>query len=63
MVALLNHYLSGMIEIIQRSGGTIDDIIGDAILVVFGAPVAMPDAAQRAVLLCPRDAEGDAGGE
>jgi adenylate cyclase len=39
----------GMIEITQRSGGTIDDIIGDAILVVFGAPVAMPDAAQRAV--------------
>jgi adenylate cyclase len=49
VVALLNHYLSRMIEIIQRRGGTIDDIIGDAILVVFGAPVAMPDAAQRAV--------------
>jgi adenylate cyclase len=49
VVALLNHYLSGMIEITQRTGGTIDDIIGDAILVVFGAPVAMPDAAQRAV--------------
>jgi adenylate cyclase len=49
VVALLNHYLSGMIELIQRSGGTIDDIIGDAILVIFGAPVAMPDAAQRAV--------------
>jgi len=49
VVALLNHYLSVMIEITQRSAGTIDDIIGDAILVVFGAPVAMPDAAQRAV--------------
>jgi adenylate cyclase len=49
VVALLNHYLSSMIEIIQRSGGTIDDIIGDAILVLFGAPVAMPDAARRAV--------------
>jgi adenylate cyclase len=49
VVSLLNHYLSVMIEIIHRHGGTIDDIIGDAILVVFGAPVAMPDAAQRAV--------------
>ena len=63
VVALLNHYLSRMIEIIQRRGGTIDDIIGDAILVVFGAPVATPDAAQPCGLLCPRDAEGDAGGE
>ncbi len=50
VVALLNHYLSSMIEIIQGHGGTIDDIIGDAILVIFGAPVAMPDAAERAVL-------------
>jgi adenylate cyclase len=49
VVGLLNHYLSAMIEIIQKNGGTIDDIIGDAILVLFGAPVAMPDAARRAV--------------
>jgi adenylate cyclase len=49
VVALLNHYLSAMIEIIHKHEGTIDDIIGDAILVIFGAPVAMSDAAQRAV--------------
>jgi adenylate cyclase len=49
VVALLNHYLSAMIEIIQEQGGTIDEIIGDAILVIFGAPVATPDAARRAV--------------
>jgi adenylate cyclase len=49
VVALLNNYLSAMIEIIQENGGTIDEIIGDAILVLFGAPVSMPDAARRAV--------------
>ena len=49
VVALLNHYLSAMVDLIQKSGGTIDEIIGDAILVVFGAPMAMPDAAQRAI--------------
>jgi adenylate cyclase len=49
VVALLNHYLSAMFEPIQRNGGTIDEIIGDAILVIFGAPLAMEDAAQHAV--------------
>ena len=49
VVAMLNHYLSSMVEIIQRNGGTIDEIIGDAILVIFGAPAATPDAARRAV--------------
>jgi adenylate cyclase len=49
VVALLNHYLSAMVEPIQRLGGTIDEIIGDAILVIFGAPLALEDAAERAV--------------
>jgi len=49
VVSLLNHYLSAMVEVIHRTGGTIDEIIGDAIFVLFGAPVVMPDAAQRAV--------------
>lgn len=49
VVAILNHYLEAMIDIIQAEGGTIDEIIGDAILVLFGAPVAWPDAPLRAV--------------
>ena len=49
VVALLNHYFSAMVELIHRTGGTIDEIIGDAIFVLFGAPLVMPDAAQRAV--------------
>jgi adenylate cyclase len=50
VVSLLNQYLSAMVEVIQRNGGTIDEIIGDAILVLFGAPVALENDAQRAVL-------------
>jgi len=49
VVSLLNHYLSVMIDIIQAEGGTIDEIIGDAILVLFGAPVPWTDAPLRAV--------------
>ena len=49
VVAILNQYLSVMVELIHRSGGNIDEIIGDAILVIFGAPLAMDDAAKRAV--------------
>jgi adenylate cyclase len=50
VVSLLNHYLSAMVEVIQECGGTIDEIIGDAILVLFGAPVSMEDDPRRAVL-------------
>ena len=50
VVSLLNHYLSAMVEVIQQNGGTIDEIIGDAILVLFGAPLALENDAQRAVL-------------
>ncbi len=50
VVSLLNHYLSTMVDVIHRNGGTIDEIIGDAILVLFGAPVAMENDPQRAVL-------------
>lgn len=50
VVGLLNHYLSAMVDLIDLNSGTIADIIGDAILVVFGAPVVMSDAGDRAVL-------------
>jgi adenylate cyclase len=49
VVSLLNHYLSAMVEVIQQHGGTIDEIIGDAILVIFGAPLACDDHAAKAV--------------
>ena len=41
MVAALNRYYERMTEIILRHGGYIDKFMGDAIMVLFGAPVAM----------------------
>lgn len=49
VVRLINHYLGAMTEVIYAHGGTIDEFIGDAILVIFGAPLSQPDHAARAV--------------
>ncbi len=49
MVQLLNRYLEKMSKIILRYDGIIDEIIGDAILTVFGAPENHGDDPQRAV--------------
>jgi adenylate cyclase len=49
VIGFLNIYLESMVEVIGRYQGTIDEIIGDAILVIFGAPVACGDHAAKAV--------------
>jgi len=49
VVALLNRYLTTMVSVIKQYQGTIDEFIGDAIFVLFGAPVWQEDDAQRAV--------------
>ena len=49
VVSLLNVYLGAMIEVILKHEGTIDKFIGDAILIVFGAPIPKKDHAERAV--------------
>ncbi len=49
VVELLNVYLGRMTEVIDEYGGTIDEFIGDAILVIFGAPIPRTDHAERAV--------------
>ncbi len=49
IVPLLNDYLDGMIRIAFQHDGTIDKIVGDAIHLIFGAPVEQPDHAARAV--------------
>ena len=49
LVATLNAYLDGLCRIATRHGGTIDKIVGDAVHVMFNAPLAQPDHASRAV--------------
>ena len=49
VLTLLNRYLDRMSTVIERHGGVIDKYIGDAIMALFGAPVAAPDAPARAV--------------
>jgi class 3 adenylate cyclase len=49
VVEMLNNYLSDMTEIIFKYSGTINEIIGDAILILFGAPTMRADDADRAL--------------
>jgi len=49
VIEVLNLYLEAMVEVIGRHQGTIDEIVGDALLVIFGAPVACDDHAEKAV--------------
>lgn len=48
-VSLLNEYLEALISIVFRHEGTIDRIVGDAVVVMFSAPVEQADHAQRAL--------------
>ena len=49
MIRLLNRYLKRMSEVILGYDGIIDEIIGDAVLAVFGVPEARADDTHRAV--------------
>jgi len=46
---LLNEYLTPMTNIIQKSRGTIDKYIGDAVMAFWGAPIREPDHARLAI--------------
>jgi adenylate cyclase len=49
LVTTLNEYFSAMTEIIFQYGGTLDKFMGDAIMVLFGAPFGHEDDPLRAV--------------
>ena len=45
----IREYLTAMTEIIFAHGGTIDKYIGDAVMALFGAPIANPEAPAAAI--------------
>jgi adenylate cyclase len=54
MTTLLNEYLGGVCDAIDRHAGTVNKFIGDAVFAIFGAPLTQPDHAARA-LACMRE--------
>jgi len=46
---LLTRYFDSTRQIIERYGGTVEKFIGDAVMAVWGAPIAQEDDAERAV--------------
>jgi adenylate cyclase len=49
VVQMLNSYFEIMVDVILQYNGTINEIFGDALLVIFGAPQEMSDRAQRSI--------------
>jgi len=58
---VINEYLDGILEILWRHGAMIDKMTGDGVIVLFGAPVAYEDHADRA-LACAREVDAFAQG-
>ena len=49
VVSTLNEYFSEMIDIVFKYNGTLDKIIGDELMIVYGAPLLSEDDTIRAV--------------
>lgn len=49
VVTTLNEYFSAMMDIIFKYDGTLDKIVGDELMVVYGAPLEKEDDSDRAI--------------
>jgi class 3 adenylate cyclase len=48
-IVVLNTYLSRIIEVIYQYGGTVNQLLGDGVMSLFGAPISYGDDTWRAV--------------
>ena len=46
---MLNKYFGAVVDVIQSRGGTVNSLMGDGIMAIFGAPIGDGDAALHAV--------------
>ena len=49
VASLLNAYLDLLSDVVLAHGGTLDKFVGDAVIAFWGAPIARPDDADRAL--------------
>ena len=49
VVSTLNDYFTEMIDIVFKYNGTLDKIVGDELMIVFGAPISGADDTKRAL--------------
>jgi adenylate cyclase len=61
VVLLLNDFYTLMIETTFKYDGTLDKFLGDAVMAVFGAPMAHPDHSARAIRTALAMQEGISG--
>lgn len=54
LVELMNEYLTACTDIVQAEGGTLDKYIGDALVAMYGAPLALPGHAHHACVAALR---------